>query len=74
MKNVERLSSFLIQRINIGNEQNYILPLTGRIYARSSIFHKCIKIINLYHLIEIGTVVFLYPLTNKGEYMLKWKF
>lgn len=38
MKNVERLSSFLIQRINIGNEQNYILPLTGRIYVRLFIF------------------------------------
>lgn len=37
-------------------------------------FSKCIKIINLYHLIEIGTVMFLYPLTNKGEHKLKWKF
>lgn len=38
MKNVERLSSFLIQRISTGNEQNYILPLTGRIYVQLFIF------------------------------------
>lgn len=60
MKNVEQLSSSLIQRISTGNEQNYILPIKGRIYVRSSIFHKCIKFINLYHLNEIGTMVFLY--------------
>lgn len=74
MKNVERLSSFLIQRISTGNEQNYILPVKGRIYVQLFIFHKCIKFINLYHLNEIGIVVFLYPLTNKGGNMLKWKF
>lgn len=45
MKNVEQLLSFLIQRISIGNEQNDILPLTGRIYVQLFIFHKCIKII-----------------------------
>ena len=64
MKNVERLSSFLIQRINTGNEQNYILPLMGRIYVQLFIFSKCIIFINLYHLIEIGTMVFLYLIKN----------
>lgn len=60
MKNVKQLSNSLIQRISTGNEQKYILPVKGRIYVRLSIFHKCIKFINLYHLIEIGTMVFLY--------------
>ena len=60
MKNVERLSSSLIQRISTGNEQKYILPIKGRMYVRLFIFHKCIKFINLYHLNEIRTVVFLY--------------
>lgn len=65
MKNVERLSSFLIQRISTGNKQNYILPIKGRIYVQLFIFSKCIKIINLYHLNEIGTMVFLYLLKTQ---------
>nr|DAS77515.1 MAG TPA: hypothetical protein [Caudoviricetes sp.] len=28
----------MIQRISTGNKQNYILPVKGRIYVRSSIF------------------------------------
>ena len=38
MKNVKQLSNSLIQPISTGNEQSYILPLTGRIYVQLFIF------------------------------------